>query len=161
MSKVTQVAGYVWAAPLTLLGLIYVNLFTLLGWYRHLGTFGDALAWEPKPHCLPPWLARHWHLRAGQSLGNVAVLNVNLATHTGQLALHHEQDCIRQAMTLGPLYPVAYAVVWAAMKAACPRSNPHFSHPFAVEARRAAGQLIDVEGAYEKLRAHHHPAKGD
>jgi len=34
MRQWQRAIGWLWAAPLTACGLLYVNLFTLLGWYR-------------------------------------------------------------------------------------------------------------------------------
>lgn len=152
MNRLLRALGCAWASPLTLLGLAYACTFdVILGHYRYIGRHGDALAWEPNRTKLPKWLARFWRARPGQAFGNVIIVSADPNTRVGHSVLSHEQDKVRQMMVLGPLWPILYALVWLVIRVACPRSSPHFSHPFDVEARRAAGQVIDVEGALVRL----------
>jgi hypothetical protein len=152
MKQPWRALGWLWAAPLTLVGLTYVNLFTLIGWYKRVDTSGDALVWQVMIDRLPRWLSSCWKHWTGQTLGNVVVVNTNLDTHRGRMVLRHEEEHVRQTMVLGVFYVLFYAVIWLGIKLACRRSNAFFSHPFEVESRRAAGQVIDVEGTLHKLR---------
>jgi hypothetical protein len=152
LNKLRRVLGWCWASPLTLCGLLYVVPFDILGWHRPIGTHGDAMVWQLVPERAPGWLTFAWRHGSGHAVGNVVVLNANLDTHQGRVVLKHEQDRVRQAMVLGAFYPLFYAVMWLGIRLACPRSSTHFSHPFELEARRAAGQTIDVEGTVEKLK---------
>jgi hypothetical protein len=67
--------------------------------------------------------------------------------------LLHELEHVRQFEILGIFYPMVYLLVWLALAVVCKLSNPRYSHPFELEARRVAGQVIDVEGLILKLKA--------
>jgi hypothetical protein len=154
LNKLQRVLGWAWASPLTLCGLFYVVPLSVLGWYSPLGVRGDAMVWSLDAGA-PAWLLRTWRHRSGHAVGNVVVLHpqhASLDTHQGRVVLHHEQDRVRQSMVLGPFYPLFYAVMWLGIRLACPKSSTLHGHPFEVEARRAAGQVIDVEGTVAKLK---------
>ena len=153
MSKILRVLGYVWAAPLTLLALVYVLVFSALGWYKFTGRLGDALVWCVQQEKLPSLLSRVWAGWAGQTIGNVVVLRVDLTSDRGKMTLRHEQEHVRQCMILGIFQPLFYGIAWLAIKIACPRSSPYYTNPFEIEARRAAGQVVDVEGVIAKAAA--------
>jgi len=146
MSKVMRAIGFAWAAPLTLLGLIYVILLSGFGWYEWQGRFGNALTWHVVPERAPRWLSHAWHGWAGQAIGNVVVLNIDHCTSRGNTMLRHEQAHVAQAMRLGVLFPFLYA---AGYLLACllPRSYPMYDNVFEIDARRSADQVIDVVGA--------------
>lgn len=152
MSKVMRCAGFVWALPLTVLGIIYTSLFTLLGWYVRTGTFGDALVWNSVADKIPELVSRHLLKWGCHSVGNVVVLASDIKSQRGQIMLKHEQEIVRQTMVLGIFHPVLYSLVTLGLVIACPKSNPHFSNIFEVEARRAANQVVDVEGTMKRLQ---------
>lgn len=60
MSNFKRVLGFIWAAPVTVVGLTYATLFTWAGWYSRLGPRGDALAWQLNDKQAPPWLMKRW-----------------------------------------------------------------------------------------------------
>lgn len=151
MAKLLRVIGCVWAGPLTLVGLLYVASFSLLGWYVALGRCGDALVWQTTDK-MPTSLKRAWGPRSGHTFGNVIVLHADLNTHHGNVALRHEQEHVVQSMTLGPLYPVLYLAAYLGL-CCCQHAHPFWDHPFELDARRAAGQAIDVIGALKKAVA--------
>ena len=151
MSKLARVAGFAWAAPLTLLGLIYVTLFTLLGWYRRTGVRGDALIWHVDVRRCPAWVYSRWHI-CGHNFGNVVVMTTDLETDRGRILLKHCQAHVRQNMVLGPLQPVLYTLAWAGL-CACQHAHPYYDNPFEIDARRAAGQVVDIIGALKRAVA--------
>ena len=144
--------GYAWAAPYTLLGLTYVLAFSSLGWYVRVGTHGDALVWRPSDR-MPAWLASAWARWNGHTVGNVVVMKPDLSTDRGRTCLRHEQEHVRQYSVLGPFFVPLYLLSWLTIRLACPRSNPYHGNPLEVEARRAAGQVVDVEGTVEQIRS--------
>lgn len=147
MSGVRRALGWTWAAPLTLLGLCLVGVVASLGWCSSVGRREDALVWLVAPSC-PSWLRRWWWLHEdAHALGNVVVTGVDPDNHLGRVVLRHQQARVGQMMRLGVLYPLAWATVWLIIRWTCVHSMARYTHPFAVDARRAAGQLIDVEGA--------------
>jgi len=152
MSKVARVAGYIWAAPLTLLGLIYVTLFTLLGWYKRIGKFDDALVWQLVAEKSPEWLDKAWLHWGGHTVGNVVVLKPDISSDRGKILLRHEQEHVHQCMVLGVFQPVLYTLAWVGLHF-CRYAHPYYDNPFEIDARRAAGQVVDVIGTLKRAAA--------
>lgn len=152
MQKAARIAGFVWAAPLTLLGLIYVHVFVLLRWYKRLGVFGDALVWQLVPEKAPAWLDKAWLRWGGHTIGNVVVVKHDLTTDRGKLILRHEQEHVHQCMVLGVFQPILYALAYIGLMF-CRYSHPYYDNPFEIDARRAAGQVVDVVGALKRAIA--------
>lgn len=152
MSKAARVAGHIWAAPLTLLGLTYVTLFTLLGWYRRIGVHGDAIVWQPVAERTPGWLDKAWMKWGGHCIGQVVVVKYDLDTDRGRTLLRHEQEHVHQCMVLGVFQPVLYGLAYLGLLF-CRHSHPYYDNPFEIDARRAAGQVIDVIGTVKRAVA--------
>jgi hypothetical protein len=150
MSKFKRVAGYVWAAPLTLFGLIYVTLFTLFGWYKRIGTFDDALVWQLVPEKAPRWLNNAWRSWGGHTIGNVVVMKSDVVSDRGKILLRHEQEHVHQCMVLGIFQPIIYGLAYIGLKF-CRHAHAYYDNPFEIDARRAAGQVIDIVGALKIL----------
>ena len=146
MSKFTRIVCLAWAMPLTLFGLAYAALFAAVGWYSWVGTLGDALVWRVQLDRSPAWLVRVWRGWTGHGVGNVVVLNIDHLTPRGHTVLHHEQAHVRQAMRFGALFPLLYGLGYT-LAWALPRSYALYDNPFEVDARRSAGQVIDVVSA--------------
>lgn len=153
MSTFARFLGCVWAAPVTVFGLIYASLFCSFGWYKYMGRFDNALVWRVEETKSPAWLLKAWLRWGGHTIGNVVVLRNDLLTDRSKVTLRHEQEHVRQCMILGVFQPIIYALAWIGIKLACRNSDPYFSNPFEIDARRAAGQLVDVEGATAQLKA--------
>ena len=150
MSNVVKYLGYAWASPVTLFGLLYVWLFTTLQWYRCHGVEGDAMVWIVRTDKSPKWLLNIWQKWAGHAIGNVVVLKQPVAERP--IILVHEQKHVDQCMRLGVFQPIAYAIIYVSVWIGCPGSNPYYSHSFEIDARRAAEQVIDVEGTFKKIK---------
>lgn len=148
-----RVLGFIWAAPVTVVGLIYVALFTWAGWYQRLGQRGDALVWQFNVDKAPFWLNKEWLRWSGHALGNVVVLKYNPDTDRGRITLRHEEEHVRQCMILGFFFPILYFLSYMSIRLACPHSNPYVSNVFEMDARRSAGQVVDVEGTVKQLQA--------
>lgn len=149
MKQPWRTLGWLWALPLTLCGLIYVTAFTVLGWYTNEGRKDDALVWFVNNDLMPSWLRYSWRHWAGHTIGNVVVLNGNLDTHHGRMALRHEQEHVRQGMVLGVFLPIFYGLAYVGLKF-CLHAHPYYDNPFEIDARRAAGQVVDVIGAVKR-----------
>lgn len=146
MSKAARVAGYIWAAPLTLLGLVYVTLFTLLGWYKRTGVFGDALVWNVVQERAPAWLNKAWKTWGGHCIGQVVVIKPEIDSDRGKILLKHESVHVRQCMVLGVFQPILYGFASLGLMF-CQHAHPYYDNPFEIDARRGVGQVIDVIGA--------------
>ena len=151
MKQPWRTLGWAWALPLTLIGFLYVTLFSLLGWYRSRGLRGDALTYELTEK-VPLWLTKAWHRWSGHTIGNVVVLNTNVDTHRGRIVLRHEQEHVRQSMVLGVFLPVLYLIAYVGLKF-CKHAHPYYDNPFEIDARRAAGQVVDVIGTLRRAIA--------
>lgn len=143
MQKITRAVGLVWAAPLTLLGLLYVSFFSVLCWCKFYGRYDDALVWVVDRSAAPKWFGRGMH--CGRTMGNVILSATDPMTHVGEGMLRHEQEHVHQQMSLGVLYPVFY---WFSSLGIlfCRAAHYFYDNPFETDARRAAGQVIDVIG---------------
>lgn len=144
-----RVLGFIWAAPVTVVGLAYVTLFTAIGWYSRLGKHGDALTWQLNDKKAPDWLKKKWQRWGGQTIGNVVVLKYSPDTDRGRVTLRHEQEHVHQCMTLGVFQPVLYGLAYLGLLC-CRHAHPYYDNPFEVDARRAAGQVVDVVGAVKR-----------
>ena len=152
MSKLTRILGFIWASPLTLLGLIYATLFTGLGWYRRTGAFGDALVWNANTDKVPTWVTKTLLWWGGHSVGNVIVMVAHPKSDRGKIILRHEQEHVRQTMVLGIFQPILYGLASLSLRF-CRYGHHHYDNPFEVDARRAAAQVIDVQGTLRKILA--------
>lgn len=147
--KLKKILGYAWAAPVTLFGLLYVLPIQAAGWYKWTGKKDDALVWQVSVNS-PAWLKSLWKSWAGHAIGNVVVMNKNI--DEAKVHLDHEMVHVRQCMRLGIFQPVIYAVSWVGIYFGCEASHPYWSNPFEIDARRAVGQPIDIEGGIKRLR---------
>jgi len=126
--------GYLFASPVTLIGLLYVSVFTLLGWYSWSGRREDGLFWEINEDSSPEWLLNLWSKWDGHAIGNVVVMR-NSADHDVETA-RHELVHVSQSMSLGFLFPLAYLLCMIFIKFGCPGLDPHLDNPFEVHARK-------------------------
>lgn len=152
MSKVQRILGFIWAAPVTVVGLLYVTLFTALGWYKHSGTFDDAVVWNVVADKAPKWLNGLWLHWSGHTVGNVVVMKPDVGSDRFKLILRHEQEHVHQCMVLGVFQPLLYSAAYMGLKF-CRYAHPYYDNPFEIDARRAAGQVIDVIGALKRAVA--------
>jgi hypothetical protein len=150
MIKFTKIVGYVWTSPLTLFGLMYVMTFTCLKWYNWHSVQGDGLVWTVNACNSPSWLTKLWERWSGHAIGNVVVLKREPSYRPTTLV--HELKHVNQCMRLGIFQPIVYVMCYLAIKFGCPGSNPYSDCIFEIDARRAAGQVVDVSGALKILR---------
>ena len=155
--KLMKILGYVWVSPLTLIGLLHVCVLSSLGYYKWLGIKGDALVWivtfAGKSKHMPSFLTKAWERRVGHTIGQVVVLKHPPSGIWGETIMKHEQAHVNQNMRLGILQPFFYATVLVCMTIACKNSSSRYDNPFEIDARRAAGQIIDVVSVIKKLRS--------
>lgn len=154
-----KILGYLWASPITAIGLAYVIFCQLMGWYRYLGVREHALCWATKPEKMPKWLKKIWGGKfnlAGHAIGNVIVLDagdVDVDRPTGeryQRLLRHEMTHVLQVMKFGIFQPILYGLNYLTALM-LKNSDPYYDNIFEIDARRAAGQIIDVVGLKQKI----------
>jgi hypothetical protein len=146
MRNIKRVLGWTWAAPLTLFGLLVVYIFVALRHCTWVGRHDDVLVWHLVPATRNNFLINLLKKHSGIAVGNVVLLNVSPATIRGKIVLRHEAEHVRQAMYLGIFYPVLYFACWLLLHV-CAYAHPVYDNPFEIDARRAAGQVIDVVSA--------------
>jgi len=147
--NVKKYLGYAWASPVTAFGLIYVSLYTCMGWYKWYGKEGDALVWTVNNDKIPEWLTNYWKKLSGHASGQVVVLKN--PPDSKAVTLRHEQQHVSQTMCLGIFWPLFYYGIQIGIKLGCSESHTYYDNPFEIDARRAAGQIIDIVGMTKKL----------
>lgn len=145
--KIKKMLGYAWASPVTFAGLTYAGIFTIAKWYDWVGVREDGLVFHVKSDA-PSWLRKLWTGWGGHAVGNVVVLNVD--PEEKPVVLKHELVHVRQCMRLGIFQPVIYAASWIGIKFGCEASDPYLDCPFEIDARRAAGQTVDMTSQLRK-----------
>lgn len=141
-SKFKKFLGYMWASPVTLLGLLYVSTFWAMGWYDWVDVEGDAMVWKVNHDQSPKWLKKYWRRWGGHAIGNVVVLKRSIE-ESGS-TMDHELRHVEQVMRMGIFQPVVYGINLVAMRWGCPGTHPYYYNPFEVDARRASGQKIEI-----------------
>lgn len=147
--SIKKILGYAWASPLTVAGAAYAASFKALGWYQWYGKVDDGLVWTVSPKA-PGWLKKLWTKWLGHAIGNIVVLNCDPSKNS--VTLQHELVHVRQCMRLGIFQPIIYAISFLGIYLGCESSDPYWSNPFEIDARRSVGQTVDVEGSLKKLR---------
>lgn len=148
--KFKSIVGYIWSFPVTFFGLAYALAFHAMGWYLWFGVRGDALVWLVEPTRAPRWLMSLWKGWGGHTIGNVVVLSQD-PSRNNSIILTHEQKHVNQCMRLGIFQPIMYGLNMLAIKWGCPGSDSYYDNPFEIDARRHAGQKIDIVGLANKF----------
>lgn len=145
------VLGMLWCSPITILGGLYVSLFSTFGWFDYAGWIGHAWFFVVRKEQMPRFVVNMMK-NDGHCIGNIIVMKQqpNVSKQT-QISALHELARAEHYMRLGIFLPLAYELCSILNKIGCPR-NDFYDNPFEIDARRAAGQIIDVSGMVKKLR---------
>lgn len=144
--KVDLIVGMLWASPITAVCFIfYVLPFWVLGWYRYVGFYETAWVWKLQ-ETAPSFVHKLWSGWAGHALGNLVVMieEPDISRYTGVI-LTHELQHVDQCMRLGIFQPIMYGLNNLIIRFGCKNSHPYYDNPFEIDARRGAGQIIDVK----------------
>lgn len=147
--------GIAWASPATLVCLLVATLLCFTGWVEWFGRVGDALVWR-KTTGAPRWTTWFWFGHHAWVMGNCVVFSVWHGDETGvrgqawHHTIRHQQEHVSQWMRLGPFTPILWFASWLTL-AFSRHAHPHFDHPMEIDARRAAGQTVDVIGTLKSL----------
>jgi hypothetical protein len=126
-----KILGYIWASPVTLIGLIYSCLFWLLKWHKWQGIEHNCLIWQINRDKAPKWLLKLWTNWNGHAIGNVVVLNTN-----DPKTLIHESKHVDQVMRLGVFQPIFYLLNMLIIYLGCSGSHPYRDNIFETDARK-------------------------
>ena len=141
--------GFIWASPISVIGLSITCLATLVGWCRWHARHGDAFVWVISDDA-PKRIKDAFFRRGGATFGNITIVRNEPNTYVRALTLRHEQEHVVQYMRLGVFQPVAFAIAYVCL-AFTRNGHPFYDNPFEIDARRAAGQVIDVIGVAKRL----------
>ena len=149
METVARILGVFWALPVTLVGVLLALLPVAMGWYEREGVHDSSFVFSQSTH-VPKWLHRIFTSSGSFTIGNTIVLEHPIASIRGRVALKHELVHAQQWRVFGVFFPLVKLLFWAMM---LPLKNVHghYDSPLEVDARRAAGQPIDVVGALDRI----------
>ncbi len=151
MTKALRFLMFAWASPVTLFGILFASFFdVIVGWFTYVGSRGDALVWRIDEKRAPKWVIGLFGWHNALVAGNVIVLRHYVDDGRSAMVIKHELEHVRQWMMLGITMPIAYAICWLVLLTAR-HAHPTFDHPMEIDARRAAGQIVDVIGALKRL----------
>lgn len=143
-----------WAAPATLFGVLFAAVVeVVIGWLTYLGIRGDALVWRVNEKTAPKWIVGLFGWHNALVVGNVIILRHYVDEGRSATVIKHELEHVKQWMTLGPFTPIAYALCWLVLLTSR-HAHPMYDHPMEIDARRSAGQIVDVIGALKRLAEH-------
>lgn len=152
MSKFLRALGFIWALPLTLLCLLYISVFWAIGWYSYHGFERTAFVFRPDHNKVKGPLKTYWDRWGGHAIGCVIVADADpVNKRRWEQLLTHEGQHVIQAMRGGIFWAVAYILNLLFIWWMCPTSNLYYDNPMEVDARRAAGQTIDVTGLKQRM----------
>lgn len=152
MSKIKKIIGYIWAGPLTVLGFVFVLFFGFLCAITWHGIENGCLIWRLRASS--GRIGRFLLTFSNRSFGHVIIIanRLNLKTPLGQKVFLHQLQHVHHAEVLGIFYPICFFMLWIIIKLACKNSDPFYSNPFEIDARRGANQFVDIEGFVSKLK---------
>ena len=153
----TKFLGYLLALPITLFGFHLVFIPWCFGWYRLLGIRQEAIVFVTVPEKLPGFMKYFWESSNfdlyGVCYGNIIVIDSadmkiddESENSKWSTTLTHEMTHVHQCMKLGLLQPILYFSTWIIAKLALKYADGYWDNIFEIEARRRAGQKIDVVG---------------
>lgn len=156
MGRVKFVMGFLWAAPVTLLSfLFYVMPFWCMGWYMFAGWRELAWCWYLNPKA-PSWIQKKWKHWAGQTVGSLIIMKqFPDNSQYMNVILKHELTHVRQLMILGVFQPLLYFANWLTgtiLKKTIGHVDGYFDNLMEINARRSAGQIVDVVTLTEKIK---------
>lgn len=160
--KLDLILGMLWASPITLpVFLLYILPLWVLRLYRYDGWDDVAWVWTfdvraaRKRGWLARFLERRWRRWNGGALGNIIILKNKPQRSSAGLRRTriHEKEHVYQVMVLGIFQPVIYAINYIVGRWALDNTDGYYDNIFEIDARRKAGQLIDIIGAVNKIKA--------
>lgn len=158
MRRIFELAiGMLWASPITLLMFLYVLPFWITGRYRYRGWNGIAWRWEVSASKIKDRDRRKANKRRkifhrSISGGNIIIFLSTFRDSNSALSTElHENEHVRQNMRLGVFKVIHYSLDWLVARFFLRNVSPHYDNIYEIDARRAAGQMIDIHGFIEKI----------
>ena len=138
--------GFLWALPLFIVfWLFYVFPLWALGHIRYDGR-EDPLVWRFRVVNRTSWYRRLWGGWKGHAGPSFIVMTPDFDAKRSLRTRLHELEHVRQIFRWGIFfYPVYVAIAVWIFWIDSPDKHPYFDHPFEMEARKAAGQPVQVD----------------
>lgn len=155
------ILGMLWASPITFVCFFfYIMPLWALGYYKFAGWDEVAWVWHFQTLGLTTFgfdgfMSRAWKQWSGHAFGNLVVMKVSGDLRYNESfprMLKHEKEHVVQVMRLGVFQLILYAVNYIVGRWILRNADGYYDNIFEIDARRAAGQLIDVQGVLEKLK---------
>jgi hypothetical protein len=145
--KIRHILGFIWCLPISILFWV-LGLFLLITKQIEKFKVNDDLIflWDLKNEgwfCKKAFGARGW---GGFSCGNNIVV-VDSDTARWKRSVKHERRHCYQQYIFGIIFPVLYLLNSLFIYVFYPDEHIYLHNTFEVDARRAAGQLIDIPRA--------------
>jgi len=152
--------GMIWASPVTLICFVaYVLPLWMLRRYRFYKWDEVAWIWNYRSGERYTWLDKfldaRWKRWSGHSLGNIIVTcDIENREESSRLRLLvHEKEHTHQTMRLGVFQLVLYGLNYAVARWVLRNVNGYYDNIFEIDARRRAGQLVDIIGAVQRIQS--------
>lgn len=138
-----------WAVPLVLSWLYVLPLFAL-GWIKFYRRQGLLWIFTLDDETRSNGYVAAWRNWAGLGLMTVAIIRDTPEQHDRYaVTIEHEGRHSKQILVLGSIQPILYTtftlvLLLTAKLGLTPRLHPYLDNPFERDARRAAGQPVDI-----------------
>jgi hypothetical protein len=152
MTKLLRLLGFIWALPATIpTWLFYILPAWALGWIRLDGSADFLVAqFSVNDETVKNWYTRFWKDWGGFGGPCVVILKDDPKDSSRYArTLLHERRHAFQILCLGIFQPVIYILIsgalWVSAKVGIsPDTHPYLDNPFERDARKAAGQMVDI-----------------
>lgn len=155
LNKAKKIFGILWALPITFLMFLYVTPFWISGDYAYIGWNGISWLWlfrpQDKRSRFRDFLEKSWGNKRARSAGNIVIIKAHRPGKWSKIIEQHEIAHVNQAMMFGIFYPFFYFLFWLLAKLVFKNAHPIYDNLFEIDARRFAGQIVDVQGTIQKI----------
>jgi hypothetical protein len=145
MEYVLLALGILWSSPVAILAWVfYILPVWALGWIRlskRTGLIFEFVVTERNN-----WYGRAWSDWWGQALPHALIISYDAPRggyHYIRTVTHEERHCY-QWFLFGPLFPILYALASIGIWVFYPNKHAYLDNPFERDARKAAGQKVDI-----------------
>ena len=144
MKRLIGILGWVWSAPYTLPTLLVTLVLVLFRQLEYVARTDYLMfVWAPRDGS---WMARHFERGRWKGFGFGGSVFTTLRPDHARWReiIAHEETHSFQQYAFGPLFWVLYALIGIFIWLFMPNKHSYYSHPFEVQARRRAGQPIEI-----------------
>lgn len=152
MSK--KICKYLWIFPVTLCGTIVVLFGVTFNWIERFKIAGPFVVFVPTKRC-PRVLYKR--LYRSIVIGQVVLIHHNDVFNRTPI-YRHALVKLEQSFAFGTLYPFIRLFVRLLLKCLT-HAHVFYDDPFEIDARRGAGQFVDIPRLLAQLNRYHNCEK--